>query len=222
MAYILNIETTSTNCSVALAFENNIIASKHINEGFTHIENLHPYINHILTQSHISIFKLQAIAISSGPGSYTGLRIGYATAKGLSFALNIPIISICTLQAMTHQVFQLFKPAPLLCPMIDAKRMEIYTALYDEQNQMINPVKSIVINDNTIQQFSFNSNCCFFGDGVSKIKNQLSQYPSSIFIENIIPNANMLCELAFKKFQNKQFENTFLTSPNYLKPYFLK
>ena len=221
MSLILNIETATTVCSVALADNEKIIGYKELNEGYTHAENLHVFIRDVIKEAGINFSKLEAIAVSKGPGSYTGLRIGVSAAKGLAYALNIPLLSVETLQIMSHAVVKEPGTEAVYCPMIDARRMEVYTAVYDSFLNLISSVNSLIVNDEAVQQFKIFSKIYFFGDGMPKCKSLLSELKNAEFIENIFPSSKFMPELSYKKFIEKKFEDTAYFEPYYLKEFLI-
>ena len=223
MTYILCIETSTTVCSVCITADEKVLALKEINNGFSHAENLHLFIQDVLKEAHLSVKQLSAIAISKGPGSYTGLRIGVSTAKGLCYALQIPLISIDTLQSLAYcaksQISSL-KPQVLFCPMLDARRMEAYCAVYNENLEEKIAVNALVLDEKSIETFNLNKPIYFFGDGMSKAKELLQSIKEAIFAENIFPSASSMVTLAFDKFNQKKFEDVAYFEPFYLKEFF--
>jgi tRNA threonylcarbamoyladenosine biosynthesis protein TsaB len=220
VAYLLNIESTSTVCSVAVSENNTLLAIKEINDGFTHAENLHLFIQSVMRQAGLTLSQLHAISISSGPGSYTGLRIGYASAKGLAYALNIPLIKVDTLQSMSLFVINSVKNDAYYCPLIDARRMEVYYAIHNLELIEIQKPANLVIAENTVSLFDLDKDIYFFGDGLEKSKSILSQLKRAHFIENIVPSSNHLISLAFDKFLKNEFEGLAYTEPFYLKDFY--
>jgi tRNA threonylcarbamoyladenosine biosynthesis protein TsaB len=217
MALILGIETATKNCSVALFKDGIVIAEKeHISDGYTHAEQLTLFIQEVIDLANISFKKVEAVALSLGPGSYTGLRIGTSTAKGLCYALDIPLIAISTLKAMAFVVAKNEKSA-IYCPMIDARRMEVFSALYDENNKQVRGVQADVVDENTYAEFFVNE-IIFFGDGSLKCQKILN-HKDAKFIEGIYPSAKNLGILAKAKFENKDFEDVAYFEPYYLKDF---
>ena len=214
--YILNIETSTKNCSVALAKEGNPIIIKEIAEqNFSHSEKLHLFIDEVLKQAGISYKELAAIALSKGPGSYTGLRIGASTAKGLCFALDIPLIALDSLQILALQVTH---QGGLIIPMIDARRMEVYTATFDSNHNKISDTQALIIDENSFSQIT--QKTYFIGDGAEKCKPFL-QRENLIFLDQIIyPSAKEMSLLSFEKFVAQEFENIAYFEPFYLKEFF--
>ena len=220
MAYLLHIESTSTVCSVAVSENNTLLAVKEINDGFTHAENLHLFIQDVLQQVGLSLKQLQAISISSGPGSYTGLRIGFASAKGLAYALNIPLIKVDTLQSLSRCVIERINKDGYYCPLIDARRMEVYYAIHNLELNEIQVPANLVLSETTVSKFDLDKDIYFFGDGLEKSKSILSQLKRVHFIENIVPSSIHLISLAFDKFVKNEFEDLAYTEPFYLKDFY--
>mgnify|MGYP003968971689 FL=1 len=217
MALILGIETATKNCSVALFKDGIAIAEKeHISDGYAHAEQLTLFIQDVIDSANINLNKVEAVALSKGPGSYTGLRIGTSTAKGLCYALDIPLIAISTLKAMAFAMDKNEKSA-IYCPMIDARRMEVFSALYDPNNKQIRGVQADVVNENTYEEFLANE-IMFFGDGSLKCQ-EIINHKNAKFIEGIHPSAKNLGTLAKAKFENNDFEDVAYFEPYYLKDF---
>jgi tRNA threonylcarbamoyladenosine biosynthesis protein TsaB len=221
MHYILNIETATTVCSVSISQDGHILGYKEIDNGFTHSENLHLFINELLIDLNISIKQLSAIAISKGPGSYTGLRIGVSAAKGLAYALNIPLISVDTLKIMAYQVSQLNTGYDFFCPMIDARRMEVYTCVYDTQLNSQILTQALIIDSLSIKTFDSFSSICFFGDGMLKCREVISLLQNTVCIDNIKPSSQYMCALSYEKFLKQAFEDIAYFEPFYLKDFLI-
>ncbi|MEO6303431.1 MAG: tRNA (adenosine(37)-N6)-threonylcarbamoyltransferase complex dimerization subunit type 1 TsaB [Bacteroidia bacterium] len=221
MAIILNIETSTTVCSVSLSKNGELVAFKEINNGFTHAENLHVFIQEILKTSSIDIKELNAVAISKGPGSYTGLRIGVSAAKGLAFSLNIPLIALDTLQILTNAALIKGETNTVYCPMLDARRMEVYTAVYDQQLVQLKETEALIVDERSIEHFKTYKKICFFGDGMQKCKEVLQVIKNADFIDNIVPSAKAMCDLTYKKYTAKQFEDVAYFEPFYLKDFLI-
>lgn len=216
MSLILNIETSTTLCSVSIAKEGKVLASKEVNDGYTHAENLHVFIEEVLAKAGVSAKDLNAVAVGSGPGSYTGLRIGVSAAKGLAYALQIPLIAINTLQIMSAAVIKENKSDVLFCPMLDARRMEVYAAIFDKDLNTMKETSAQILPD-AISFFETGKPICFFGDGMPKCKEVLSQIPDASFIENIVPSSTALAEISYQKHRKGQFEDVAYFEPFYLK-----
>jgi len=215
--FILNIETATKSCSVSLFNGEQLVGFKeHISKEFSHSEMLTGYIEDLLKDSDILFSQLVAIAVSMGPGSFTGLRIGVATAKGLCYALKIPLISVSTLQAMAFGVAKIFK-ADLYCPMIDARRMEVYSAFYDIKNKLIREIRADVVDPTSYDEL-LSVPIVFFGDGAEKLKNVIV-HNNARFLDDVHPSAKNLGVLAYKKFIKNDFENIAYFEPYYLKDF---
>ena len=209
MPLILSLETATTNCSVALASDGKVVASRSINSGYSHSEKINVFIEEVIAQAGVTLKDLQAVAVSSGPGSYTGLRIGISTAKGLCYALDIPLISVNTLDAMAQGIV----------PMIDARRMEVYSAVYDSEKKRVSEIEAIVVDNQYYSNFRSEKKLVLAGDGADKCQ-ALFQNESSIKIQtSFVPQAEFMAELAEQKFQNSDFENVALFEPFYLKDF---
>ena len=218
MALILNIETATTVCSVSIGTDGNSMGIKEINSGYTHAENLTIFIRDILADNNLSFSELDAIAVSKGPGSYTGLRIGVSTAKGLCYTLNKPLIAINTLKSLTGGAVNnyLKKGEVLFCPMLDARRMEVYCAVYDKDLNEIKPTAAEIITGNSFAGLLRDNTLIFFGDGAAKCKATLTHSNAS-FIENAYPSAAYMTKLSEEAFNKKQFEDVAYFEPYYLK-----
>jgi len=223
MALILQIETATTSCSVALARDGSLIALKEVNERNVHAEVITKFIEEVNTVAGIDITDLDAIAISCGPGSYTGLRIGVSAAKGLCFALDKPLIAINTLEAMAYGVIDgdktNFSDSLLLCPMIDARRMEVFTAIFNRDGAQLKPTAAEIIDENSFNDLLKDNKILFFGDGAEKCKGVLSNQPNALFLTGFINSAAFLTRIALAKFHGKHFENVSAFEPFYLKDF---
>lgn len=219
-AHILCIETSTTMCSVCVTDGDVVLAIKEINNGFSHAENLHVFIQDVLKEAGVTVKQLNAVAISKGPGSYTGLRIGVSAAKGLCYALQIPLISIDTLQSMAYAVASDKKEDILYCPMLDARRMEVYCAVYNKNLETLTPVNALVLDEKSIEVFNQNKPICFFGDGMPKAKQLLQLIKDAVFVDDIFPSAQSMAKIASTKFTEKQFEDVAYFEPFYLKEFF--
>jgi len=216
LTYILNIETATTNCSVSLAKEGAVIGLKEDNNlSYSHAERLHVYIDEVLKTANVSKNQLSAIAISKGPGSYTGLRIGVSAAKGLCYALSLPLISIPTLEALAHQVEN---PNGVVVAMLDARRLEVYSAIYDSNFQETRTTEAEIITSESYRELLESSAVYFIGNGVAKTK-ALITHQNAHFIENKLPSAKQMCALSFDKFKSNTFEDVAYFEPFYLKDF---
>ena len=214
---ILNIETATKNCSVALAKEGKIVACKEIAEqNFSHAEKLHVFIEELLTENQLQFSDLSAIAVSQGPGSYTGLRIGVSSAKGFCYALNIPMIAIDTLQLIAKQI-QIEEG--IIIPMIDARRMEVFTAFYDKNYQQIRNTQAEIIDETSYQEIS--ETIHLVGDGTEKFKNTLTDNKFIFHSDVDFPSAKQMTQLSFDKFLKNDFVDVAYFEPYYLKDFVL-
>ncbi len=218
MAYILNIDTATDICSVALTNNSTLLAYRENNDGKSHAKTLLPFVAEVLKETQLASHQLEAVAISMGPGSYTGLRIGTSTAKGLCYALNIPLIAIPTLQIIAAGVAHSYSPKHQIIPLLDARRMEVYTCIYDTLLQPITDVSAIIVEENTFTPLAQNHQIVFCGNGVEKCTPILRQYEHAILDSTPISARNM-ADLSAKKFSQKQFEDIAYFEPFYLKEY---
>jgi tRNA threonylcarbamoyladenosine biosynthesis protein TsaB len=221
MSLILSLETSTSVCSVALHQEGRILATSEIHKEQSHASKLAVLIDEVLKLADCTASQLSAVAISSGPGSYTGLRIGASTAKGLCFALNIPLISVDTLYLMAVQVNTMNLSNAMLCPMIDARRMEVYCLITDAELQVLQPVEAKVIDESSFGDFLQQGRMIFFGNGAMKCEHLL-QHAHALFLDKVFPSASMLGILAYEKFQREEFENLVSFEPFYLKEFLVK
>ena len=217
MNYILNIETATRNCSVALSQNGNLIACKEIAEaGYSHAEKLHVFIAEILKENNVDFKDLSAIAISQGPGSYTGLRIGVSAAKGLCYSLDIPLIAIDTLEILARK-FTIENG--IIIPMIDARRMECYTAIFNAKYQKIRAVKAEIIDENSFQEIT--ETIHFVGDGAPKCKDVLTD-SKFVYHDNIeFPSANEMSKIAYDKYKKNDTVSVAYFEPFYLKDFMM-
>ncbi len=215
MNYILNIETATKNCSVSLSKDGITLVCKEIAElGYSHAEKLHLFIEEVINEAGISNSDLNAIAVSQGPGSYTGLRIGVSAAKGLSYALQIPLIAVDTLESLAQQVVA---KDGLIIPMIDARRMEVYSAVFNHQKEKIREVQAQIINEESFAYIS--EKVYFIGDSNEKVKSVVTK-SNFIFLENhFYPSAKEMSSISYKKFQEKDFVDVAYFEPYYLKDF---
>ena len=217
MAYILNIETSTKNCSVSIAQDGNTLLCKEIAEqGYSHAEKLHVFIEEILKETAITVQDLKAIAVSKGPGSYTGLRIGVSTAKGLCYALGIPLISIDTLQVLAKQVVV---ENGLVVPMIDARRMEVYSAVFDTNHKKIMEVQAEILTEESYAEIT--EAIYFIGDCQEKCKTVLTKNNFHFLPEIIFPSATEMSALSYEKFTKNDFEDVAYFEPFYLKDFLI-
>ena len=220
---ILQIETATASCSVALANNGIVLKSKEANGRNLHAEMLTLFIDEIVASAGITYANIDAVAVSCGPGSYTGLRIGISTAKGLCFALDKPLIAIETLQSMAGGVLAMdeYKSQPqlLLCPMIDARRMEVYTALFAMDGERMAATTASIIDENSFADILNERRVLFFGDGAEKCYNVLKDNPYALYLPDFQNSATHLTQKALTKFNNREFEDVAYFEPYYLKDF---
>ena len=217
---LLHIETSTTVCSVALSENGQCIFSKMNDEGMNHAALLSVFIAEALETLKPTGKKLDAIAVSSGPGSYTGLRIGVSTAKGLCYGYEIPMIAISTLEVMTVAALKVLENADvaLFCPMIDARRMEVYAAFYNSELNLVREIAADIIDETSYQNILSEQPVYFFGNGADKCKTALS-HSNARFLENITPLAENMIALAEKAYTAQQFVDVAYYEPFYLKEF---
>jgi tRNA threonylcarbamoyladenosine biosynthesis protein TsaB len=219
---LLFLETATEVCSVALSKGKDIVTSVCSNKGNSHTEHLFPFIEQVLTESKCEISEIEGVVLSIGPGSYTGLRIGASAAKGICYALNVPLIGISTLQSIVFgaKLYQKNEQNVIYCPMIDARRMEIFTALFDENGNAVSKVENKIIDENFLASELKKHIVCFCGNGMPKCQSIL-QHSNARFIDAPLVASNMLLP-ALKKYESKQFENVAYFEPFYFKEYIAK
>lgn len=218
MAKILCLETSTKNCSVALCNGENLIALKEDgSDQYTHAEKLHVFIEEVLSQGGIKFSDLDAVAVSEGPGSYTGLRIGVSSAKGMAYALGIKLIAVNTLQAMANS-FLSGEENSLLIPMIDARRMEVFCAGFDGKGNPVFPTRAEVLEADSFPEATAFDKVLYFGDGAEKCIEVLK--PKGFeFVDGIEASAKGMVKLAAQKFGAKDFVDTAYFEPFYLKDF---
>ena len=214
--YILNLETATTNCSVSLSKDGETLVLKEDNsKSYSHAERLHVFIDEVLTEAKIKKEELSAIAVSKGPGSYTGLRIGVSAAKGLCYALGIPLIAIPTLESLAHQL-RIEKGS--IVSMLDARRLEVYSSVYNEKFEMIRETLAEVIDANSFEEFLVDGPVYFIGNGVPKTKEILT-HENAHFSEDKMPSAKEMSELSYVKYKKNDIEDVAYFEPYYLKDF---
>lgn len=215
MPILLQIETSSTNTSVAIAKDGKVIASKEQDStGYSHEKLLHPFIEDVLLQAKLDLSAIDAIAVGSGPGSFTGLRIGVAAAKGLCFALDIPLIAIPTMELLARQVSA---PADRIILMVDARRMEVYTATYDADFKELTPTYAKIIDAEAYDDLA-DLNLVFIGSGAQKLKD-IKSFKDAVFLLEAQPSALEITMPALERYNAKQWEDTAYFEPFYLKDF---
>jgi tRNA threonylcarbamoyladenosine biosynthesis protein TsaB len=216
MASILCIETTTTNCSVALSVNGSVsVLVEDNSKQYSHAERLHTFIEQVLVEAKISKNNLDAIAVSKGPGSYTGLRIGVSAAKGLCFALDIPLISIPTLKSLALQVGP---NKGMIVSMLDARRMEVYSAVFSSEGNQIRETRAEILTENSFTQYLEEESVLFIGSGVEKFE-AICQDKNATFLNDKSPSAYQMAELAEAKYKISDIENVAYFEPYYLKDF---
>jgi len=218
-SWILNIETSTKNCSVALSFKGKLInAIEQSSESYSHGEQLHPCIDKLISESKINLSNLSAVAVSKGPGSYTGLRIGVSAAKGLCYSLNIPLISLNSLSILSRKVK--VSKGTLLAPMLDARRLEVYTQLLDYQYKIIKNTWAEIITKDSFSSFMSNNSILAFGTGSQKTKSSIKNLKYKVLDKLYEPSSKEMADLSYKKFIKKEYENIAYFEPYYLKEFY--
>ena len=220
MSFILNIESSSTNCSVSLTKNGDLISIKENNdEKYSHSTKLHSFINEVISDSKITINELSAIAVSRGPGSYTGLRIGVAAAKGLCFSLDIPLISVSTLLILSKQIKI---SSGLILPVLDARRNEVYSAIYDANYKLVKKESPKLIDSKSFENFSNDNQLYFIGSGQQKCRELIKSNNNLIFHnKETLPSSKEMADISYQKFISSDFEDLAYFEPAYLKNFIL-
>ncbi|MFT4669494.1 MAG: tRNA threonylcarbamoyladenosine biosynthesis protein TsaB [Flavobacteriaceae bacterium] len=218
MASILCIETATTNCSVALSVNGSVAVLVEDNSNkYSHAERLHIFIEQVLNEAEIDKSTLDAIAVSKGPGSYTGLRIGVSAAKGLCFALDIPLISIPTLDSLALQV----RPNKgMIVSMLDARRMEVYSAVFSSEGNQVRDTQAEILIETSFTQYLEQEPVLFIGTGVEKFE-PICQHKNATFLNDKLPSAYQMAELAEAKYKISDIENVAYFEPYYLKDFLI-
>lgn len=217
MSVILCIETATTNCSVALGKEGELLALKEdYNNNYSHAERLHLYIDEILKENGLTPGDLAAVAVSKGPGSYTGLRIGVSAAKGLCFSLDLPLISVPTLTSLALQVDK--EAGDFIIPLLDARRMEVYTAGFTAGMEPVFETRAEVLDENSFREYLEKGEVTFIGNGVEKFK-KICTHKNAGFVERKLPSAAEMVTIASEKFAGNAFEDVAYFEPYYLKDF---
>ena len=218
---LLCIETSGKNCSVALFEGLQLVSIREVHtEQFSHSENLHVFIEQVLKESNLQPKAIKAIAISAGPGSYTGLRIGVATAKGLCYGWDIPLIALPTLRILAEQVSYEFTDIEYIIPMIDARRMEVFTSVYSHDFSPILGERAEILTESTFDTYLNKGKTIFLGDGITKFQ-AICKHKNAYFWENKFPSAKQMGRLALEKYQAQAFEDIAYFEPFYLKEVYL-
>jgi len=216
LVIILNIETATKNCSVSIAKNGEILAIKELNNGnYSHAEVLHPFIVDILEEANITSQELDAVAVSKGPGSYTGLRIGVSAAKGLCFAFDKPLISIETLRSLAHSISI---DKGVIIPMLDARRMEVYAAVFNSDYDSVREIKAEIIDETSFLEYLENQKVYFLGDGAQKCK-EIITHENAVFVDDKFPSSKEMAELSYSKYKKNDIEDVAYFEPFYLKDF---
>ena len=215
MASILNLETSTTNCSVALSLNGELLVLKEDNSAqYSHAERLHLYIDAVLKEAQIERSQIDAIAVSKGPGSYTGLRIGVSAAKGLCFGLDIPLISLPTLEVLANKIKI---EEGCIVATLDARRMEVYSAVFDANHRSIDPTTAKILNSESYADLLKKQAVFFVGNGATKTQD-LIDHPNAYF-DNQLPSSKEMCALSYQKYKANKFEDLAYFEPFYLKDF---
>tara|TARA_R110000772_G_scaffold211396_1_gene321973 strand:+ start:652 stop:1311 length:660 start_codon:yes stop_codon:yes gene_type:complete len=218
MAVILCLETATTNCSVAVSVDGKVSAIREENnQKFSHAEKLHVFIDEVLAEAKIDKSQLNAVAVSKGPGSYTGLRIGVSAAKGLCFALDIPLLSISTLEVIARQVAE---QDCYIIPMLDARRMEVYSAVFNAEKKQIRDTQAEIVTKDSFSEYLDKKQTVFLGDGSNKFK-EVCANKNAVFIDAIFPSSAGMASLAETKYKKSDTENVAYFEPFYLKEFMM-
>ncbi|MDY7396238.1 tRNA (adenosine(37)-N6)-threonylcarbamoyltransferase complex dimerization subunit type 1 TsaB [Aureibaculum sp. 2210JD6-5] len=217
MSLILNIETTTKNCSVSLAEKGVLLTLEELNDGnYSHGEQLHLFIQKVLKDAQKYIKDIDAVAISKGPGSYTGLRIGVSTAKGLCFSLDKPLISISTLTSLANAIST--DGNSVIVPLLDARRMEVYSAVFDNNLNQVRETKAEIISENSFSEYLSKGKVYFLGDGTEKCKSVI-KVDNANFLDGYYPSARQMAKLSYNKYKKNDIEDVAYFEPFYLKDF---
>ena len=214
MAYILQIETSTTNCSVAISKNGETITLKEVSNGYSHAENLHVFVKDALAENKLDYSDLDAIAVSKGPGSYTGLRIGVSAAKGFCFALELPLIALETLEILAHQVKI---DDGFIVPMIDARRLEAYTKVYDSDYNEVREIQAEILDDASFSKYLADKTVVFVGNKTEKTQ-EIIVHDNARFLDTV-PSAKEMSALAYAKYKKNDIEDVAYFEPYYLKDF---
>ncbi|GLB50662.1 tRNA (adenosine(37)-N6)-threonylcarbamoyltransferase complex dimerization subunit type 1 TsaB [Neptunitalea lumnitzerae] len=217
MGYILSIETSGTNCSVALSVAGEVKVLKEENTGnFSHAEKLHAFIKDIIEHANVAVEAIDAVAVSKGPGSYTGLRIGVSAAKGLCFAWDKPLIAVSTLEALAYQGKE--RAVDYIIPLLDARRMEVYAAIFTSDMVLEKETTAVIVDETSFKEFLDKGTVLFLGDGAEKCKEVFTS-ANARFLDGKFPSAAEVGQIAFTKFTQQAFEDVAYFEPFYLKDF---
>lgn len=221
MSLILSLETATSVCSVALHSDSAVLGTSDLHISQRASSQLTVMIDELLKRCDVQPNALNAVAVSAGPGSYTGLRIGVATAKGMCFALGLPLIAINTLESMVTKIANHYKDNVIFCPMLDARRMEVYCLLTNNKLEILEPTQAKVIDTESFLKVLESNKVIFFGNGAAKCKEMIT-HTNAVFLKDVVPSATQVGNLAYKRFTAQQFENLADFEPYYLKDFLIK
>ncbi|MEO6718845.1 MAG: tRNA (adenosine(37)-N6)-threonylcarbamoyltransferase complex dimerization subunit type 1 TsaB [Ferruginibacter sp.] len=223
MSIILNIDTATNIAIISIADKGNVLAEISNSVQKDHSGFLHPGIQSLLKKAGLYFNDIEAIAVSAGPGSYTGLRIGMASAKGLCYALNKPLVTVSSLEILAYATLLQMPPEQaglevLICPMIDARRLEVFTALYNKSMNVVSPASALVLGENSFANYLLNYKVVFSGSGIEKWR-KICDNPNAAFFE---PDSNSLAmsNLSYEKYISKSFADLAYVEPSYLKEFY--
>ncbi len=216
---ILCLETATPSCSVALVHNGEVLAYEEDPKGQNHSEKITLFIDSVMKKAGISYNQLDAVAVSMGPGSYTGLRIGVSTAKGICYAVYKPLIAVETLEAMAYGGKQFLQNETALIPMIDARRMEVYCAIFDENINKIRDTEAVIIDENSFADLKKDHNLYLFGDGADKCAELFANDDKITVIKDFYCSAKYMSVIAQQKLDNKDFVDVAYFEPFYLKDF---
>ncbi|GAB3534183.1 tRNA (adenosine(37)-N6)-threonylcarbamoyltransferase complex dimerization subunit type 1 TsaB [Pontibacter brevis] len=223
MSLLLALETSTTVCSIALFKEQQLLGASELQIEKSHSSHITVMVSQLVENCGAALEELSAVAVSGGPGSYTGLRIGSSTAKGLCYSLDIPLLEVSTLYGLAAQVIAT-TPNPeryLFCPMLDARRMEVYTCLLNSKLQEVSPIEPVVLDEQTFRDKLKNQPIIFFGSGAQKFKDLVTDSEHALFIDGVLPSAKTIGQLALQKYEEKSFEDVAYYEPFYLKDVYI-
>lgn len=217
MTNILCIETATEICSVAVSINGKMVSLRETTDQNSHSERLTTFIQEAIKEANLNLKDIDAVAVSMGPGSYTGLRIGVSAAKGFCFGLGVPLIAVSTLESIAFGVKDNADGA-LIVPMIDARRMEVYTAIYNSNAELTTKIEAEVVDEDYVKTLSADNNYVMCGNGAPKCQEVLSNLPNVRF-EEVLCSAKFLTEIAFQKYNREEFEDVAYFEPFYLKDF---
>lgn len=223
MPLLLALETSTTVCSIALYKDQQLLGASELQIEKSHSSHITVMVAQLLENCGTTLQELSAVAVSGGPGSYTGLRIGTSTAKGLCYSLDIPLLEVSTLYGLAAQVIAA-TPNPeryLFCPMLDARRLEVYTCLLTHELKEVEPIAPVVLDKHTFKEKLETQPIIFFGSGAAKYKEMVNTEANVLFVDGVLPNAKTIGALAMPKYEQKQFEDVAYYEPFYLKDVYI-